>query len=178
MRHHGLITILQPDIVDATLARYADALGDSAPVYRNHVLRGLNYQALLLGHEPPAESVLAWVVHDLGVWTAETFDYLDPSARLADDLTADFAATDLDAVHRMVLEHHKVRSHPDRLTDTFRRADLVDVSKGLIRHGITRDDVRGIVETFPYLGFHRWLAKGLSGYAAKHPAAPAPMLRW
>ncbi|WP_084436153.1 hypothetical protein [Aldersonia kunmingensis] len=172
------MTLIQPDAVDAALAHYSDALGESAPVYRNHVMRGLNYQALLLGDVPPPEAVLAWIAHDLGIWSNETFDYLEPSARLVDDLAGAFGSVDTAAAKTMVFEHHKLRPHPDWTTETFRRADLVDVSRGLIHPGISRADVRHIVGEFPYRGFHRFLAKGLTGYAVKHPTAPTPMLRW
>jgi hypothetical protein len=30
----------------------------------------------------------------------------------------------------------------------------------------------------PHNGFHAFLAKGLIGYAARHPLRPLPMMRW
>ena len=30
----------------------------------------------------------------------------------------------------------------------------------------------------PYSGFHAFLAKGLTGYAVRHPLRPLPMMRW
>lgn len=172
------MTLLHPELVDETLARYATALGSSAPVYRNHVLRGLNYHALLLREALPDSAVLAWTVHDLGVWTAGTLDYLAPSADLVNELANDFGVTDVDGARAMVLDHHKLRAADNRLNETFRRADLIDASRGVIRYGIARARVREIVGTFPYLGFHRWLAAGLARHAVKHPTAPAPMVRW
>jgi hypothetical protein len=172
------MTLLRPELVDETLATYATALGPSAPVYRNHVLRGLNYHALLLGRTPPNTAVLAWTVHDLGVWTVGTLDYLAPSADLVNELANDFGVTDVDSARAMVLDHHKLRPTDNRLSETFRRADLIDVSRGVIRFGVARARVREIADEFPYLGFHRWLAAGLARHAIKHPTAPAPMVRW
>lgn len=166
------------EIVDAVLARHADALGESADTYRNHALRSLNYQALLLGHDVSDQAALAWAVHDLGIWTAGTFDYLDPSATLAEQHAAELGIDRPERAVEMVLEHHKLRPHPHGETETFRRADLVDVSRGLIRLGIPRGEVKDVVRALPYRGFHRFLAKGLTGHAVRHPGRPAPMLRW
>lgn len=169
------------EIVDTVLARHATDLGASAATYRNHVLRSLNYQSLLLGRsdgEVSADAALAWAVHDLGIWTAGTFDYLDPSAALAGEYAGGFGIADPARAMQMVTEHHKLRRHGDAETEAFRKADLMDVSHGLIRFGVPRAEVKAVVRALPYRGFHRFLAKGLSGYAVRHPAKPAPMMRW
>ena len=75
-------------IVDAVLDRHRDALGDDLSAYRNHVYRCLTYHQLLLGFSIPDAAALAWSTHDLGIWTAGTFDYLTPSADLAVTKTA------------------------------------------------------------------------------------------
>jgi hypothetical protein len=48
----------------------------------------------------------------------------------------------------------------------------------LLRHGIARSAIRAAVDRLPYNGFHAFLAKGLTGYAARHPLRPLPMMRW
>ncbi len=165
-------------IVDAVLDRHRDALGGDLPTYRNHVYRCITYQQLLLGFSIPDVAALAWAVHDLGIWTAGTFDYLAPSADLGAAYAAEFGITDVDQLRALVSEHHRLRHVDDRLTETFRQADLVDVSHGLLRARITRSDVRATVNDLPYNGFHAFLAKGLTGYAARHPLHPMPMMRW
>ncbi|MFF0487855.1 hypothetical protein ACFYTQ_02420 [Nocardia sp. NPDC004068] len=165
-------------VVDGILPRYADALADDAPVYRNHVLRCLNYQTLLLGHPVSEQAALAWTVHDLGIWTAGTFDYLGPSAALLDELAAEVGIDDPAHAKTLVLQHHSLRPVPDREAETFRRADLVDVSRGVLRAGLPRPAVRAVTEALPYRGFHRWLTRGLLHHALRHPLHPAPMLRW
>ena len=166
------------EIVDAVLARHASDLGDSAPTYRNHVLRSLNYQELLQGRDVTSEAALAWAVHDLGIWTAGTFDYLDPSAALAERYADELGVTQPERSVQMVQQHHKLRAHADEEIETFRKADLIDVSRGLIRFGISRSEVRAVVRALPYCGFHRFLAKGLTAHAVRHPTKPAPMMRW
>jgi hypothetical protein len=165
-------------IVDAVLDRHRDALGDDLPTYRNHVYRGINYHQLLLGAPLPDFAALAWAAHDLGIWTAGTFDYLTPSADLAAQHADEFGIADIDRLQTLITEHHRLRRTDDPVTETFRRADLVDVSHGLLRNTIGRSDVQAIVAALPYRGFHAFLAKGLAGHAARHPSRPLPMMRW
>jgi hypothetical protein len=165
-------------MVDAVLERYRAALGDDLSTYRNHVYRCVNYHQLLLGGPLPDFAVLAWAAHDLGIWTAGTFDYLTPSADLASACADEFGITEIARLQRLITEHHRVRPVDDRMTETFRKADLIDVSRGILRGGIRRADVHAVVAQLPYKGFHAFLANGLTRYAARHPLRPFPMLRW
>lgn len=165
-------------IVDALLERHRVALGDDMSAYRNHVYRGVNYHQLLLGAPLPDFAVLAWAAHDLGIWTAGSFDYLTPSAELAASYADEFGITEIDWLQRLITEHHRLRPVNDRMTETFRRADLVDVSRGWLRSRISRSDMHAVVAALPYCGFHAFLAKGLARYAGRHPLNPLPMLRW
>jgi hypothetical protein len=114
----------------------------------------------------------------LGIWTAGTFDYLTPSADLASAYADEFGITEIARLQRLITEHHRVRPVDDRMTETFRKADLIDVSRGILRGGIRRADVHAVVAQLPYKGFHAFLANGLTRYAARHPLRPFPMLRW
>jgi hypothetical protein len=171
-------TVTMHPIVDAVLDRHRDALGDDLPTYRNHVYRCITYQQLLLGFSIPDVAALAWAVHDLGIWTAGTFDYLAPSADLGVLHADEYGIAETDQLRALVCEHHRLRRVDDRLTETFRQADLVDVSRGLLRRRIRWSAVRAAVEDLPYNGFHAFLARGLTGYAVRHPLRPMPMMRW
>jgi hypothetical protein len=171
-------TVTTHPIVNAVLDKHRDALGDDLLTYRNHVYRCITYQQILLGFSIPDVAALAWAVHDLGIWTASTFDYLAPSADLGVQHADEFGVTDTDQLRALVCEHHRLRRAHDRLTETFRQADLIDVSRGLLRRRIGRSTVRAAVNDLPYCGFHAFLAKGLTGYAARHPLRPMPMMRW
>jgi hypothetical protein len=165
-------------IVDAVLQRYADALGGDLRAYRNHVYRGLTYHQALCGAPVPDWAALAWSVHDLGIWTAGTFDYLGPSADLASTLANEFGVTEVGQARTMIAKHHKLRAVGDPMTEAFRIADRIDVSRGVLIGSLQRSFVKGVVRELPYLGFHAFLVRGLLGYAAAHPRRPFPMLRW
>jgi hypothetical protein len=175
---HSRNVVTANPLIDSVLERYHHALGGHLHTYRNHVYRGLTYHQLLLGHPVPDSVALAWAVHDLGIWTAATFDYLTPSADLASAHADEFGITDIEHVQMIITQHHKVRPARDHLTETFRIADLTDVSRGALSGPITRACVKAVVAQFPYLGFHAFLVRGLARHAVGHPARPFPMLRW
>jgi hypothetical protein len=165
-------------IVDAVLQRHEDALDHDIRVYRNHVYRGLSYHQALRGAPVPDWAAPAWAVHDLGIWTAGTFDYLGPAADLASTLAGEFGITEVGQARTMIAKHHKLRAVGDPMIDTFRIADRIDVSRGLLIGSLQRSFVNGVVRELPYLGFHALLVRGLLGYAVTHPHRPFPMLRW
>jgi hypothetical protein len=81
----------------------------------------------------------------------------------------------------MIREHHKVfpyRVDPHGLVEPFRRADWVDVSRGVISYGVPREFLRQILSTWPNAGFHRRLAQLALERLRSHPLRPLPMLRW
>jgi hypothetical protein len=74
----------------------------------------------------------------------------------------------------MVEHHHKLRPCTDAWVETFRLADRVDVTGGLVRAGLTRGDVKTVVAALPYHGFHTMLTRaGIIG-AAIHQLRPLP----
>jgi len=78
---------------------YGKVIGDDLATYRNHVYRSLTYQQWLLGRNDVSNDMaLAWAVHDLGIWTAGTFDYIPPSADLARKHAAEAGVENLPVV--------------------------------------------------------------------------------
>lgn len=172
--------VLTNPIVDAVLDRHTPALGESFTDYRNHLYRGMNYQLRLLGlAEPPPEIALAWATHDIGIWTAGTWDYLGPSAALAEQLAPEFGVVDVSRTTAMVTDHHKLRPVDDVWVETFRLGDRVDVFRGLaVGTQLHRSDVREVVNTLPYGGFHTFMLGSAARWTLRHPLRPLPMLRW
>ncbi len=163
------------------LKTHAEELGTDMAAYRNHVMRVLRFFRLL-GGDCTEQLVIAAAFHDLGIWTAGTFDYLEPSIALAESyLEASNLTEHAQEVTAVIVNHHKLRPYRGPFEDSverFRQADLVDVSLGLIRFGLTREDVRSIRSALPNAGFHRRLADLSVRQFFRHPLHPLPMMRW
>jgi hypothetical protein len=123
----------------------------------------------------------AAVFHDLGIWSDRTVDYLPPSSqRLRERLERDQRAAWSRQLSDMVDFHHKLtpyRGAGAELVESFRRADLVDLSLGLVRFGLPRAWLRELTSAFPAAGFHGRVAQLVAGWAVHHPLRPFPMLR-
>jgi hypothetical protein len=125
---------------------------------------------------------IAAAYHDIGIWTARTFDYLAPSAKLAcDHLACGGHADWRGEVDGMIREHHKIRGYRGEgaaLVEPFRRADWIDVSRGVLSFGLPRHLLRAIFTQWPNAGFHRRLVRLTLREARAHPLRPLPVLKW
>jgi len=170
-------------LVDEILQSFAAALGGDLPGYRNHVYRVLNYFIAVTGKEAVPQAVLiAAAFHDLGIWTDHTFDYLEPSIRQARRYLATHDLESLEAeVHALILEHHKLRAYRERFALTVeacRKADLIDLSLGLVRFGVPASRIRSVKAALPDHGFHQRLVALTARQFLRNPLRPLPMLRW
>ncbi|WP_448202684.1 hypothetical protein [Azospirillum sp. sgz302134] len=170
--------MLRPDL-DAILTEWRESLGNDFAAYRNHARRMHRFAVALAGVEDDGRIAVAAAFHDLGIWTDGTLDYLEPSARLAAGWLAQQGLSGwTDEVAAMIVNHHKltpVRGAP--LVEAFRRADLVDLSLGLIRFGLPAGLVAEVRREFSNAGFHRRLARLLGRRLRTHPLDPMPMMR-
>ncbi len=84
-------------------------------------------------------------------------------------------------ISEMILNHHKLRPYRAaegaRLVESFRRADLVDLTGGPIRFGLEEAFVCEVKQALPARGFYRRLLWLLLGWAVKHPLRPLPMVK-
>ena len=171
-------------LVDDILDSHAQALGPDLSAYRNHVTRVLHFAFAI---DPQLQSaaqplLIAGAFHDLGIWTARTFDYLDPSSRLARDyLKAQGLEPLWPEVDLIIQQHHKLRTYTGpfaQSVEAFRRADLVDLSLGLIRSGLSREFVQAVRMQFPNTHFHKRLVAFTGQQFLRTPWNPLPMMRW
>lgn len=177
--------LTQLPLLDEVLNQHAAQLGRDFVPYRNHAYRVANFCWALVPDGADRETLdiisLAAAFHDLGIWTDRTFDYLAPSRRLADMwLVSREQADSADIIGTMICQHHKLtpwRGNDSPLVDSFRRADLVDVSRGLIASGLSRELLREVAAEFPNAGFHRLLLKLSFNHFKRHPLNPLPMIR-
>jgi len=169
--------------LDALLDRHAETLGSSFSAYRNHAYRVVNFHCLLSQDPVDLDKLaIAAAYHDLGIWSAGTFDYLAPSIAMANAYLDECGHPEWSQeIEAMIDHHHKLTPcdpHGHSSVETFRRADWVDVSKGRIRFGLKRCVVAPVMNMFPGHGFHRLLVKLSFKRMLTHPLNPLPMLRW
>jgi len=170
--------------IDDVLQYHASELGHDFIAYRNHVYRVANLcLAIVRDSGVELEKIaVAAVFHDLGIWTNKTFDYISPSVTSARKyLTVRGLADWIPAIEAMIVDHHKItpsRAHPRSLVESFRRADWIDVSRGLRRFGLPRALIAAVATTWPDAGFHRRLVQLTIDQFWKHPLTPLPMVKW
>jgi hypothetical protein len=167
--------------IDDVLDDHATALGDDFFAYRNHVYRIVNLCVAITGRAELEKIAVAAVFHDLGIWTNGTFDYIAPSIVLAHDYLATRAREDWTAeIEGMIADHHKITpatAGPDSLIEAFRRADWIDVTRGLRVFGIPRPFVALLFATWPSAGFHWRLVTLTLDRFRSHPLTPLPMVK-
>ncbi|MBU8974580.1 MULTISPECIES: hypothetical protein [unclassified Lysobacter] len=174
-------------LLDDVLEHHAAQLGRDFAAYRNHAYRVANFCCVLAemhGRRVDDDVLraisIAAAFHDLGIWTDGTWDYLPPSRRRAHDWVHAHGHGHCDwQVDEMIGQHHKLTAYQDdTLVETFRLADLADVSRGLVAGGIPRAFRREVFAHYPNEGFHRRLLHFSCRHLLRHPLNPMPMLRW
>ena len=167
--------------IDEVLHDHAMALRDDFVGYRNHVYRIVNLCVAIVGRSELEKIAVAAVFHDLGIWTNGTFDYIAPSIALAHDYLVARARVDWTAeIEGMIANHHKITTSsadPSSLVEAFRRADWIDVTRGLRGFGIPRRFVARLSATWPDAGFHWRLVTLTLERFRRHPLTPLPMVR-
>lgn len=144
-------------LIDEILDAHHDrARGDDAgwAAYRAHAYRVLNFARALTPETADRDDKLAIAAafHDLAAF--DTLDYLVPSIEAQGAwLTATGRQGWSEELALMVAEHHRFATYgPDRpyapLVEAVRRADLIDVSQGLVRFGLPRSYVAEVRGTF------------------------------
>lgn len=168
--------------LDELLEDHAAELGKDFTAYRNHTYRVVNLCAALSSSNPEQlqKMSIAAAFHDLGIWTDGTFDYLQPSIRLASAHLARAGREEwTPEITEMILQHHKIsawRGHPHWLVEPFRRADWIDVTR-LRTFGLPRTLLREIFAAWPNEGFHKKLVQLELRRLRTHPWSPLPMVR-
>jgi hypothetical protein len=80
----------------------------------------------------------------------------------------------------MLEEHHKITpftANPASLVEAFRRADWIDVTRGLRTFGIPRQVIESVFTTWPSAWFHWRLVTLIVERLRTHPLKPLPMVR-
>jgi len=167
--------------IDDVLNEHAAVLRDDLLGYRNHVYRIVNLCVAIVGRRELEKIAVAAVFHDLGIWTKGTFDYIAPSIALAREYLSSSARQDWAAeIEWMIADHHKItqsKAARDSLIEAFRRADWIDVTRGLRRFGVARPFIADLFATWPDAGFHWRLVTLTLDRLRSHPLTPLPMVK-
>jgi len=169
--------------LDELLAEHTAAMGSDAVPYRNHAYRVANLCIALAPRDPDMvhKIAIAAALHDMGIWTEGTFDYLPPSIELARKHLERIGKREwTDEITTMILEHHKIspyRGRTDWLVEPFRKSDWIDVTVGLRSFGVPRTRLQALRRRWPDAGFHLGLVRQELKRLLTHPWSPLPMFR-
>ena len=171
-------------LLEEILGRWQEKIGGDYAGYHNHVCRMVNFCFALRDctAEERDKIVIAGCFHDLGIWGADTFDYLPPSVALAKEyLTQNNLEQWIIEIQLMIEMHHKLRRYDDPrypLVELFRRGDLIDFSLGIIKCGLPASYIRSVQGRIPGAGFHKRLVQLEFGWLSRHPLNPLPVFKW
>jgi uncharacterized membrane protein len=175
MNHNKIENLLSP---------YKEVIGSAYIPYKNHVHRIVNF-TLELKDERKADDeskiAIAAVFHDIGMWTAHSFDYLEPSiAEATHYLRAQEKTEWIEEITLIIDMHHKLSVYTGKFADNveaFRKADLIDLTKGLKRFGLSKDLLAENYMEFPMGSFRKIIVSNFFQNLWKHPSRPLPMFK-
>jgi hypothetical protein len=179
----GLIEQRIP-LLEDILSQWETKIGADYTAYRNHVYRMVHFCFALRDctDEERQKVIIAGCFHDIGIWSDGTVDYLPPSVvRAREYLQKNGLEQWSPEVELMIDMHHKLRKYQDSrypLVEAFRKADLVDVSLGVVTFGVPRAYIRSVKEQFPNAGFHKRLTRLAAEWFSSHPLSPPPFFKW
>lgn len=170
------------ELIQNILATYRQQLGAQYTGYLNHCTRTYNYTTLLTDTNETDRKLLAIAIafHDIGIWTAHTFDYLPPSVALAHQyLNANNLTEHKNLVEQIIVNHHKLSAYKgNKLAEAFRKADLIDLTFGVVKFGIDGHTIKKLYKQYPSSGFHSFIAGRIVRNIIRHPLNPLPIVKW
>ncbi|MBD2182481.1 HD domain-containing protein [Planktothrix sp. FACHB-1355] len=171
-------------LLEKILAPWQETMGSNYQPYKNHVYRVVNFCLMLHQCTPDdrEKSIVAGCFHDLGIWTDKTVDYLAPSVKLAKKYLKENSQEQWsNEIELMIERHHQITKYRNSeypLVEVFRKADWVDVSKGIRSFGLSKHDIQKVLDTFPNLGFHQILFNLAKAELLTYRRNPLPMMKW
>ncbi|MEW5675647.1 HD domain-containing protein [Flavobacterium enshiense] len=173
--------IVTNNIIDTILHSFESELGKNYAPYRNHVYRVYNFSIPFATSEKDTEKLsIAAAFHDIGIWTNNTLDYLKPSAELAKAYCIEqhLNNTIAEEIELMIDNHHKLsKVKASELAEIFRKADLTDLTFGLLSKEHSKENIRKIRKVFPNKGFHLFLIKLFFKNLITNPLHPFPIFK-
>jgi hypothetical protein len=176
--------VVAPELVQTPLEqRFLDRLrevtGEADSVMERHAVRCFLFVERLAtrrGLEIDREVALcAALVHDIGIYPSVTHGgvYTDESGELAAALFREAGASEERA--RVVADacayHHALRPQWPRGAEVelLRRADQLELFAGMIRHGLSRDEIREVFDAAPRQGLYTEIGRLTVGVLRDRP---------
>ena len=168
--------------IEDILSKFKSVIGSDYEKYKNHVYRVfLNCLLIDGGKNNEEKYAIASVFHDIGIWTDQTFDYLDPSIEQAKIYLTETNRTDwIEEISLIIYWHHKMsryRGTHGEIVENFRKADWIDVSLALLTFKSDKKKINETRKRFPNLGFHMFLIKETIKNLFRHPLNPLPVFK-
>jgi hypothetical protein len=166
--------------IELLLQNFKQVIGEDYEKYRNHVYRVfLNCVLIDTIKSNEEKYAIAAVFHDIGIWTNNTIDYLNPSIEEARRYLWQAGKQHwIDEIGLMIYWHHKTSGYKGEYAgtvETFRKADYIDVSLGLLTYGFDKKVIGINRKIFPNAGFHVFLVKKITKNLFRHPLNALPM---
>ncbi len=173
---------MNTELITEILTSYKNELGMNFEKYHNHACRVFLFAAKLskANEEQQKQLAIAAAFHDMGIWSANTMDYLDPSIKLAAEyLTEHKLEHWTESVSQIIDNHHKLTPFKNnQLAESFRKADLIDLTFGFIKFGLSSSQISEYNKLFPAKGFQPYIFKEVFKNIVKHPLNPLPIMKW
>ena len=166
--------------IESILENYEAVIGEDFIAYKNHCYRVFNYMKLMdLTEREEEQCSVMLPFHDLGIWTNKTMDYLPSSIQLAINYIQN-KNLDIEEnlIENFIGNHHRVFKNKGTLEEKIRKADLIDLSFGIIRFGISKKNIKEIKTEFPANKFQKETYKKVFKHAWLNLRNPFPMLKF
>lgn len=173
---------MNSELITEILSSFKKELGPNFEKYHNHACRVFTFAALLsnANEDEQKQLAIAAAFHDIGIWSANTLDYLDPSIKLAEAYLIEHKLEHWTvSVSQIIDNHHKLTPFKsNHLAENFRKADLIDLTFGIIKFGISSAKIAEYNTLYPAKGFQPYIFKEVFKNIIKHPLNPLPILKW
>jgi hypothetical protein len=126
---------------------------------------------------------VAAILHDIGLYpsVATQRSYTEDGAALAREMLAGYGWTPLriELCAEAIDRHHDLRTQlvAGLEAEALRRADLIDVSGGLLRFGVARGWLRGLFTQVPRRGLYREIGREVRRALRERPGS-LPRIFW
>lgn len=159
----------------ACLQALRAAAGQSAGPMERHCLRTFLIADRLAGGRRIDREVLAcasWL-HDAGLWSRSDDPYVTEAARLAERTLEPFGwpAERVQLCMDACEQHHAPTSREDMglEVELIRRADLIEVSGGVVAFGVPRAWLRELFRAVPRNGFYPMITRAVAAELRARP---------